>query len=116
MSIHLFGIPNCQTVKKARDWLSAHEIPYEFHDFKKEGITESQLIAWLDKVSLDQLINRSGMTYRNLSDEDKALTRSMNEAIALMRNYPSMIKRPVLLKENHLFLGFKPSEYESIFS
>jgi arsenate reductase len=115
MTITVYGIPNCQTVKKARDWLDTHEIKYTFHDFKKQGITKDLILLWLKKVDLNQLLNRSGMTYRNLTEQQKLQSQNENDAIALMIQNPSMIKRPVLAISQEIHLGFKDADYVSFF-
>jgi arsenate reductase len=114
MSITLYGIPNCQTVKKARVWLENHQMDYTFYDFKKKGVDESLIEQWLNHVEWTQLINRSGMTFRNLSDEQKELSKNKVGAISLMIQNPSMIKRPILDNSQNLYLGFKEVDYQSI--
>lgn len=118
-TITLFGIPNCDTVKKARDWLETQSIPFRFHNFKKEGLTQAQIETWLAHIELDVLINRKGTSWRALSEEQKSLANDREGAIQLMLAQPSLIKRPVLQIEDgglkHLGLGFKPEIYQSIF-
>jgi arsenate reductase len=115
MTITLFGIPNCQTVKKARVWLENHQIEYQFYDFKKQVLSESLINQWLKHVEWTQLINRSGMTYRKLSDQQKEQSKTQAGAISLMMLNPSMIKRPILYNSKTLYLGFKEADYQSIF-
>ncbi len=115
MTITVYGIPNCQTVKKARDWLETHQVKFTFHDFKKQGLTEAMLLKWLQQVDFNQLINRSGMTYRNLSDQQKSQSQQQDGAIALMLQNPSMIKRPVLELPQTINLGFKEADYVTLF-
>lgn len=115
MTVTVYGIPNCQTVKKARDWLDSHHIQYTFHDFKKLGVSKELIVSWLKKVELHQLINRSGMTYRNLTEQQKFQSQNQEEAISLMIQNPSMIKRPVLVIPEQIHLGFKDTNYASIF-
>lgn len=106
----LHGIPNCDTMKKARVWLDAHHVAYDFHDYKKAGITADKLNAWADVVSWEVLLNKAGTTFRKLSDADKAdITRA--KAIALMVEQPSLIKRPVLEYSGGVLVGFKPDIY-----
>ncbi|HXC41742.1 MAG TPA: arsenate reductase, partial [Burkholderiales bacterium] len=95
MAITMYGIPNCETVKKARTWLEGKGIGYEFHDYKKAGVDKAQLERWAKEVGWEVLLNRAGMTFRKLPDAKK---EGLNEkkAIALMLEQPSMIKRPVL--------------------
>ena len=109
--VTIYGIPNCDTMKKARTWLDGHGIPYEFHDYKKAGIDRARLEAWSRTVGWETLLNRAGTTFRKLPDSD---TRNVDEkkAIALMLAQPSLIKRPVLdLGRDRLLVGFKPELY-----
>lgn len=106
----IYGIRNCDTMKKARAWLDAHGIEHEFHDYKVSGIERAKLEQWVAKVGWEVLLNRAGTTFRKLPDTDKTgLTE--RKAIALMLAQPSMIKRPVLEKGRTLLVGFKPDEY-----
>jgi arsenate reductase len=110
-SITIYGIKNCDTMKKARAWLDKHGVAYEFHDYKTAGIDRGRLEGWARAVGWEALLNRSGMTFRKLSDKDKAgITEK--KAIALMLEQPSMIKRPVLDAKGKLIVGFKPDIYE----
>ncbi|MDH4982210.1 ArsC family reductase [Hyphomicrobium sp. D-2] len=109
--ITIYGIPNCDTMKKARSWLEAHGVDYTFHDYKKVGIDAERLAAWSKKVGWETLLNRAGTTFRKLADSDK---QDLNEAkaIALMVAQPSLIKRPVLeLGGGKLLVGFKREIY-----
>jgi len=115
MSFILFGIPNCQTVKKARVWLSEHQIDYVFHDFKKNGVTIELIDHWLKQCEISKLLNRSGMTYRNLTDAQKEKSQSTSGAIELLMEYPSMIKRPILDTGKNITLGFDEANYQHIF-
>ncbi len=115
MSIKIFGIPNCNTVKKARDWLSSNNISYEFVDFKKQEPTEPQLQDWLGKVELEELINRKGTTWRSLSVEQQQLAQTQAGAIELMISKPSVIKRPVLQSDDQMMLGFDDMKYANFF-
>ncbi len=110
----LYGIPNCGTVKKARAWLEARDIPYEFHDFKKQGVDAALLQQWLPQVGRDKLINRQGTTWRQLPDEVKAGITDDAAAIRLMLDKPSVIKRPVLEIDGKITLGFDAATYESL--
>jgi arsenate reductase len=109
--ITIYGIKNCDTMKKARAWLDKAGVDYAFHDYKASGIDKASLEAWAAKVGWDVLLNKSGTTFRKLSDADKA-TINEKKAIALMIDQPSMIKRPVLDAGGKLLVGFKPAEYE----
>jgi Spx/MgsR family transcriptional regulator len=106
----LYGIKNCDTMKKARVWLDDHGIEYAFHDYKSAGVEEGVLKGWAAKVGWELLLNRSGLTFRKLPEHDKeGLTE--RKAIALMVKQPSMIKRPVLDVGGKLIVGFKPDIY-----
>ncbi|MDF0606682.1 arsenate reductase [Neisseriaceae bacterium TC5R-5] len=109
--ITLYGIPNCSTVKKARQWLSDQNLNYTFHDFKKQGIDAASLTHWIDAIGLDKLINRQGTTWRGLSDELKNQATQINSAILLMQNHSSIIKRPVLLVNGQISVGFNAIEW-----
>ena len=112
----LYGIPNCNTVKKARDWLAAHQIAYEFHDFKKQGISEQQLQNWLTQLPESKLINRAGLTWRGLDEQTKQSIVDNASAITLMTAKTSVIKRPILEKDSKIIaLGFSETEYSALF-
>ena len=114
MTVTIFGIKNCDTMKKARAWLEGHKVPYAFHDYKVSGIDKATLEGWAKKVGWEILLNRAGTTFRKLPDADKeGLTEK--KAIALMLAQPSMIKRPVLEAKGKLTVGFKPEEYKKLF-
>ena len=108
--VTIYGIPNCDTMKKACAWLDSHGIAYAFHDYKKAGIDREHLASWSKKVGWETLLNRAGTTFRKLPDSDKeGLTEK--KAIALMLAQPSMIKRPVLDLGKKRVVGFKPDVY-----
>ena len=110
MKVTIYGIKNCDTMKKARAWLDKKGVAYDFHDYKVAGIDRSRLEAWAGKVGWEPLINRAGTTFRKLPDKDKnGITEK--KAIALMLDQPSMIKRPVLDISGRLLVGFKPEDY-----
>jgi len=111
----LYGIRNCDTVKKARAWLDARGILYAFHDYKIAGIDEPRLRSWAAELGWEKLLNRAGTTFRKLPDSDKA-GLDEDKAIALMSAQPSMIKRPVLDRGGRRILGFDPAAYEATFS
>ncbi len=113
--IKLFGIPNCDTMKKARAWLKEHDIDYEFHDYKKEGVDEKQLRQWVKQVGWETLLNRRGMMWRKL---DESVKSSIDEtsAIQVMLETPSIIKRPLMVHGKALHVGFKAEEYAKIFA
>jgi arsenate reductase len=110
----LYGIPNCDTMKKARTWLADNGVEYEFHDYKKLGIEKKKLVEWIKAVGWETLLNRRGMMWRKVPDDVKA---SIDEksAIKLMLETPSIIKRPVLEAKGKVTVGFKPETYEELF-
>ncbi|HWV83412.1 MAG TPA: ArsC family reductase [Hyphomicrobiaceae bacterium] len=112
MTITLYGIPNCDTVKKARTWLDEHRIAYAFHDYKKAGITPAKLKAWCKALGWENVLNRAGTTFRKLPDAAKA-DLDQAKAIALMIEQPSMIKRPIVEHKGGLLLGFKQPEWDA---
>lgn len=113
-AVTIYGIKNCDTMKKARAWLEGHGITYAFHDYKAAGIGRDRLAAWAKAVGWEVLLNRAGTTFRKLPDEDQdGLTEA--KAIALMLAQPSMIKRPVLDIDGRLLVGFKPELYTAAF-
>ncbi|MCX7309382.1 MAG: ArsC family reductase [Afipia sp.] len=107
----IYGIKNCDTMKKARAWLDKRGVEYAFHDYKTEGIDKAHLEKWSAKVGWDVLLNKAGTTFRKLPDKDKA-NITEKKALALMLAQPSMIKRPVLEAGSKLLVGFKPEIYE----
>ena len=116
MTITLYGIPNCDTVQKARTWLADQQQEFAFHDFKKQGLTREIVAGWLQHLSRDVLVNRKGTTWRALSDERKASIVDDEAAIALMLENPSVIKRPVLDKNGAFSVGFSDAQYQQIFT
>lgn len=110
MTITLYGIPNCDTVKKARNWLEAQGLAYAFHDYKKAGADAGKLAAWCDAAGWDKVLNRAGTTFRKLSDADKA-DLDQTKAIAVMLANPSCIKRPILEHPGGLLVGFKEADW-----
>ena len=109
-SATVYGIPNCDTVKKARDWLSAAGVGYQFHDFKKTGVPEEALATWLDALGWEALVNRKGTTWRKLDPALQAATQDAPSASALMHAHPSVIKRPVVRWPDGAFsVGFSPA-------
>ncbi|CAH0996238.1 Protein YffB [Emticicia aquatica] len=113
--LKVYGIPNCDTVKKATVWLKNKGIAYEFHDYKKLGISQPKLEEWLTQVSSDVLINRKGTTFKSLSDEEKSKIVDNASAIALMLEKTSVIKRPIIESDKILAIGFKEEEYLTVF-
>lgn len=119
-SITLYGIPNCDTVKKARTWLDAHALPHAFHNFRKDGVTPALIASWLQDNDWQVLLNRKGSTWRALDAARKAGVIDAASAIALMCEAPSVIKRPVLAIANaaaqHFHVGFSDALYQQIFT
>lgn len=111
----LYGIPNCGTVKKARAWLDEHRVDYEFHDFKKHGVSEELISGWLKQVGWQRLLKRTGPTWGQLPDAVKATIKDDASALALMREKPNVIKRPVLEHKGIvLATGFNETDYEKL--
>jgi arsenate reductase (glutaredoxin) len=114
MPVTIFGIKNCDTMKKARAFLDKAGVAYAFHDYKTQGIDAAHLEKWAKAVGWETLLNRSGMTFRKLPEKDKeGITAA--RAMKLMREQPSMIKRPVLETGNSILVGFKPDDYKAAF-
>jgi arsenate reductase len=111
----MYGIPNCDTVKKARTWLEGHGLAYAFHDYKKAGVDKMKLEGWVQQVGLETLLNRNGTTFKKLPDPDRE-NLTEKKAIALMLAQPSMIKRPVVEKKGKIVVGFKPELYDKVFA
>ncbi|HVK94418.1 MAG TPA: ArsC family reductase [Noviherbaspirillum sp.] len=116
MAITLYGIPNCDTVKKARTWLDNNGVEYRFHDFKKTGVSSELVAAWLQHVGWEILLNRKGTTWRALDDERKTAINDAASATLLMMESPSVIKRPVLFDGNAAHVGFSEALYQQIFT
>lgn len=112
--VTIYGIKNCDTMKRARAWLEAHKVAHAFHDYKGSGIDKPVLEGWVKKLGWENLLNRAGTAFRKLPEADKQAL-SEKKAIALMLAQPSMIKRPVLEAQGKLTVGFKPEEYEKLF-
>ena len=113
-TVTIYGIKNCDTMKKARTWLDTHDVAYAFHDYKARGIESGTLERWARKLGWEALLNRAGTTFRKLSEADKA-GLSEEKAIALMYRQPSLIKRPVLDIGSMLIAGFDPAVYTAAF-
>jgi len=113
MRITIFGISNCDTMKKARAWLEARGIEYEFHDYKVSGVSRESLDRWMKAVGWETLLNRAGTTFRKLPDEAKE-ELDERKALRLMLEQPSMIKRPVLERGKTLLVGFSPQMYSKL--
>ncbi|ANQ17712.1 arsenate reductase [Vibrio natriegens] len=115
MTITMFGIPNCDTIKKAKKWLEAEDIAYEFHDYRKQGVDEALVTEFCDALGWEIVLNKRGTTFRQLTQEQKD---SLNEenAIKLLVENPAMIKRPILKVNDQLHIGFKADQYTTIFN
>lgn len=109
----MYGIRNCDTVKKARAWLESQGVPYDFHDYKVSGIDRARLQQWCSVLGWETLLNRAGTTFRKLPDRDKSAS-TKDEAVALMLTHPSLIRRPVLELAGRLVVGFKPELYKTL--
>ncbi len=112
MTIIMYGIKACSTVKKARDWLDARNIAYDFHDYKLAGADPARLRAWCEEFGWDVVLNRAGTTFRKLSEGDKE-NLGIEKAITLMQAQPSMIKRPIIDTGTRRLVGFKPELYHA---
>lgn len=114
MSTHVFGIRNCDTLKKALRWLDLHQIPYHFHDYRRDGLTQAQLEHWCVQVGWEALLNKRGSTFRALPAADKEDLDDLR-AIQLMLAHPALIKRPLLEHDGQTHLGFSEPQYQAIF-
>ena len=114
-SVALYGIKNCDTMKKARAWLDTQGVAYAFHDYKTEGVARAALEAWVKALGWEVVLNRAGTTFRALPDADKAQLTE-RRAVALMLAQPSMIKRPMLDLGGRYVAGFKPEAYAALFA
>ncbi|MFC3097194.1 arsenate reductase [Alteraurantiacibacter palmitatis] len=113
MTITLYGIPNCDTVKKARSWLDARGIAHEFHDYKKHGADPALVAEWMAEMGVDTVLNRRGTTWKKLSPEEQAKAASPEGAVTLLTQHPSMVKRPVVVHPGGLLVGFDEKQWES---
>ncbi len=115
-TVTLYGIPNCDTVKKARAWLAGRGVEVVFHDYKKQGVPEAQLRGWVKALGWEALLNRKGTTWRKLDPARQAAVADAASAIALMLEQPSVIRRPVLLHGEALRVGFEADEWNRLFA
>jgi arsenate reductase len=113
-SITVYGIPNCDSVKKARVWLTDHGVDYVFHDFKKQGVPPEAVDLWLKHVNWDVLVNRKGTTWRKLEPELQASVAGNSSARALMLEYASVIKRPIVVKDQSVVVGVNPEAWNRV--
>ncbi len=112
--VTLYGIPNCDTIRKARRWLDEHGVEYRFHDFRKDGLERSRLQAWVDELGWETLLNKRGLMWRRLP-ADKKTDLDESRAVALLLEEPAMIKRPVLDLGDRRIVGFSDARYEELF-
>jgi arsenate reductase (glutaredoxin) len=113
----LYGIPNCNTVKKAQDWLKENDIAFEFHDFKKKGASAEKLNEWFVVFGWEKVVNKAGLTFKKLSKEEQASIDSADKANAYLTQHTSAIKRPIVeLDGKAVLIGFKEEEYRSVFN
>ncbi|WP_233268821.1 Spx/MgsR family RNA polymerase-binding regulatory protein [Mucilaginibacter lacusdianchii] len=114
--IKVYGIPNCNTVKKALDWLKQNNVAYEFHDFKKLGVTADKLEEWNDKAGYEKFLNKQGLTWKQLDAAVKESVKTKDDALQLLQQKTSMIKRPVIEDNGYLFFGFDEKAYAEHFA
>jgi arsenate reductase (glutaredoxin) len=114
MSVTMYGIPNCDTVKKARVWLAGRGIDYVFHDYKKAGTDPARIEQWVEQAGLDRVLNKAGTTFKKLPDEVK-VDLDVQKAIQVMAEHPSCIKRPIVEHDSGLLVGFRPDEWAGVF-
>jgi Spx/MgsR family transcriptional regulator len=114
MSTILYGIPNCDTIKKAKKWLADNDIAFTFHDYRKDGIDNDFLVRAEAELGWEAMLNKRGTTFRQLEEQEKA-SLDKDKALALLELHPAMVKRPILFHDNAFYIGFKPAQYEEIF-
>ncbi|WP_113651925.1 Spx/MgsR family RNA polymerase-binding regulatory protein [Pedobacter namyangjuensis] len=110
----VYGIPNCNTVKKATDWLKENKIDFEFHDFKKKGITAEKLQEWFNEFGWEKVINKNGLTFKKLSKEEQLKINNPTAVTAYLLNNTSAIKRPIVEREKAVLIGFDADNYKNI--
>ena len=115
MTTIIYGIAKCSTVQKARNWLTAHQIHYIFHDFKKQGASLDKVSHWLSLLGNNKLINRQGLTWRNLSEADKIRANDAQEIVNLLIERPTLMKRPILEHDQKILCGFDENHYQALF-
>jgi arsenate reductase len=112
----VYGIPNCNSVQKARTWLNEHNIPYEFHDYKKSGITKTRLNSWSKQLGWENILNKKGTTWRELDEETQNAVTSQAAAVKLLTEHTSIIKRPIIeLNDKIVAIRFDEAEYQKVF-
>ncbi len=112
----LYGIPNCDSVRQARKWLDGHSIPYRFHDFRRDGLTERELEHWLNTLNLEELVNRRSMSWGKLdTDQRNMLSRGISKnTITILLQHPTLIKRPLLEWKEGILIGFNAKKYQQL--
>ncbi len=115
MKVKVYGIPNCGSVKKAKTFLEQNNIDYDFHDYKKVGVEEAELQKWCNEFGWEKVLNRKGMTWRNLDEAIKLEVQDQKSAVKLMLKNTSAIKRPIIESTEGNLLGFEENQYESLF-
>ncbi len=118
VALTMFGIPNCDTIKRARTWLGQRGVPYMFHDYKRAGIEAETLARWAAEGGWERLLNRAGTTFRKLTDDDRSALagpEAQAAALRIMRDNPSVIRRPVVEGDGLLLVGFQPEAWEAKF-
>ena len=114
--ITIFGIKNCDTMQKAFRWLDSKQVKYTFHDFKKGNLTEADVAFWLKDLSIEEVINKKGTTWKKLSDDEKNSISDSNKAISLILQNPSVVKRPLVQMGKKHVVGFNPEQWDILFS
>jgi arsenate reductase len=113
--VKIYGIPNCDTVKKTLDFFKAKKIAVQFHNYKTEGISDKKLKEWFGSVGINKVVNKVSSTYKKLSEEQKIVLDNPETAILLLQEFPSIIKRPIVEHKEQTLVGFKKDEYEAVF-
>lgn len=114
MSVVIYGIRNCDTIKKCLQWLDEQQIPYRFHDYRKDGLNHELLSNFVEQLGLEALLNKRGTTYRALSAEQKQALERADTALPLLLSQPAMLKRPLLCHHEHYLLGFDKAHYSAL--
>jgi arsenate reductase len=114
--ITIYGIPNCDTVKKSLDWFTKHKIEFMFHNYKKEGVSDTMLKEWMKQQDFNLIVNTKSATYKKLSPADQTKCNKATTAVAVLMEHTSLIKRPIVTKKGKIIaIGFDPTEYEKLF-
>jgi arsenate reductase (glutaredoxin) len=114
MNITVFGIKNCDTMKKSFDWLNDHKVKYTFHDYRVSGITKEQVEVWFDKLPVNEVINTRSTTFKELSETQQKSVSNRQKAIGLVLANPTMVKRPLIMFEDKIVTGYKPDIWQSL--